>query len=209
MWIYLPLFCGYGINVLLLLSSKPLCTTSNAPQRLTAHHHISVLRRLRSYLQYIRIVKYAKAAETMSQLQEMNLAWWRSWIGNHAFVPVFPWQVIPTPVKTTLSMHILHTRHTHLDYITIDYIIEQYNVHPIRIMYINTWTHHVHHVHNLSCAGVCNGSPTMSGGMLHPPAVLLYCLVAHAQGGGEPPVWWMLFCHLACVLRVSFCLRFQ
>jgi hypothetical protein len=43
-----------------------------APQQL-AEHFNSTLRRLRSYLQYIGIVKHAKAIETLQQRQEINL----------------------------------------------------------------------------------------------------------------------------------------
>jgi hypothetical protein len=42
-------------------------------RRLAAHID-SVIRRLRSYLQYIGLVKYKKAAELLLRLQELNLA---------------------------------------------------------------------------------------------------------------------------------------
>jgi hypothetical protein len=55
------------------MNPPPSAQQVTAPQRLTGHLDF-ILRRLRFYLQYIRIVKYAKAAETLLQLQEINLA---------------------------------------------------------------------------------------------------------------------------------------
>jgi hypothetical protein len=43
------------------------------PRRLAAHLD-STIRRLRSYLQYIELVKYMKAADLLLRLQEFNLA---------------------------------------------------------------------------------------------------------------------------------------
>jgi hypothetical protein len=43
------------------------------PRRLTAHLD-STIRRLRSYLQYIGLMKYKKAADLLLRLQECNLA---------------------------------------------------------------------------------------------------------------------------------------
>jgi hypothetical protein len=43
------------------------------PRRLAAHID-STIRRLRSYLQYIGLLKYKKAADLLSRLQELNLA---------------------------------------------------------------------------------------------------------------------------------------
>jgi hypothetical protein len=44
------------------------------PRRLAAHLD-STIRRLRSYLQYIGLMKYKKAADMLLRLQEHNLAW--------------------------------------------------------------------------------------------------------------------------------------
>ncbi len=43
------------------------------PRRLAAHFD-STIRRLRSYLQYIGLMRYKKAADMLLQLQEFNLA---------------------------------------------------------------------------------------------------------------------------------------
>ncbi len=60
------------------------------PWRLVAHLD-STLRILHSYLRYIGMVKWAKATETLLQLQEINMTWWNSRTDEHAFSSAHPW----------------------------------------------------------------------------------------------------------------------
>jgi hypothetical protein len=55
-------------------------------QRVAAHNDSTILM-LRSYLKYTTLIKYAKAMETLLQLQELNLALYDAILDIHAFYP--------------------------------------------------------------------------------------------------------------------------
>jgi hypothetical protein len=55
------------------LNRPPSAQQVTDPRRLMAHLD-STIRRLRSYLQYIRLMRYKKAADLLLWLQEFNLA---------------------------------------------------------------------------------------------------------------------------------------
>jgi hypothetical protein len=82
------------------------------PRRLTAHLD-STIRRLRSYLQYIGLMKFKKAADLLLRLQECNLAWGR-WAEIHACVFMVPTTKVSFPMPTLAHVIALHTQHSHL-----------------------------------------------------------------------------------------------
>ncbi len=68
------------------------------PRRLAVHLD-STIRRLRSYLQYIGLVRYKKTADMLLRLQEHNLAWgFLSWQPCLCFSWP-PWQGFPIPCQ--------------------------------------------------------------------------------------------------------------
>ncbi len=59
------------------------------------------IRRLHSNLQYVRFIKYAKAIETLLQLQEINLAWFDPISEIHAFLsPLHAMTICTYPLPT-------------------------------------------------------------------------------------------------------------
>jgi hypothetical protein len=149
-----------------------------APQQLVAHLDF-ILWRLLSYLQYIGIVKNDKAAETLLQCQDINIAWWWSWIGNHAFSQSYHDKLSLSAANTTPPKHnpacsayqiglhnhwITQQKHTTLNKIHL------HHVQNIKI----------HHVHIRSCAGVCTISSVAHWYVTHSHSTSGRCM----RGGG-------------------------
>ncbi len=81
------------------------------PRRLAAHLN-STICRLRSYLQYIGLVKYMKAADLLLRLQEFNLAWRDPLIATMLNFSCFPWHKTTYPIPTLSHVHTSHTQHS-------------------------------------------------------------------------------------------------
>ncbi len=94
------------------------------PRRLAAHLD-STIRRLRSYLQYIGLMKYKKAADMLLRLQEHNLAWgFLNWQPCLCFSFV-PWLGLPNPCQHChMCMHSILSTHD-----TSDTQLHQRNLH--------------------------------------------------------------------------------
>ncbi len=80
------------------------------PRRLVAHLD-STIRRLRSYLQYIGLMRDKKAADMLLRLQEYNLAWsFPNWQPCLCFFMALMTK-ISYPMPTLLHVHAPHTQH--------------------------------------------------------------------------------------------------
>ncbi len=113
-----------------------------------------------SYLQYIELVKYAKAAETLLQFQEINLAWCQSWIGQPCFHPSLTMTSYSHPLPTlSCWCNTLHAQHTTLDCITKRNTQLNIQHHSNAVCTIYKIIPKIHHVHIRSHVGVCNITP--------------------------------------------------
>ncbi len=167
----------YGLPTNFLLTSlavtyrrmnlPPSARQVTDPQRLTAHLY-STLRRLHSYLHYIRFVKYVIATENLAaNYKKSTLPDWAlepdTMLSSRSIYDRY----YLSPANTIAPMHIPCTQHTH----RLHNKNNNYS-HPTHIMYI-TSNHHTH-VHP-SCVGGCGLSPSrvLAGQALPGLSVLL------------------------------------
>jgi hypothetical protein len=153
---------------------------------------------LRSYLQYIGLVKYAKATGTLLQLQEINLPWCQSRIGQPCFHPNLTITSYSHPLPTlSCECTTLHVQHTILDYVSKRNT--QQNIHQSNtVCTMCKIISKIHHVYMRFRVGVCNAPPLFGHWVC-------YSISRRCMHGGHLLVWLMPLRHWACEACVYFC----